>query len=133
MDGERGRSQRGPGLPIVLVVALTSCSPTTPVESLPPARETLAAAGQRLILSHSAAELTTMARRGDRVLGSLTRAERDALARGYVRFRIERPADVLIAAPRGSVPFWVDDLGFTPTNLEIPRPRAGMGCLPEGL
>ena len=85
------------------------------------------AAGKRLIRSHSAAELTAIATRGDRVLAALTAAERDALARGYLRFRIDRPADVFVAAAAGSCPFWVADLGFEPAGLDVPRRRDATG------
>src|SRR5437879_1983555 len=121
MDGWRGRTRCGLGL--VLAGVLTSCWPRVPVpvpvEELPTADATLAEAGKRLSRSLSAGALTALAARGDRVLAALTRAERDALARGYVRFRIDRPAEVFVAAPRGSVPFWLADLGFEPAGMTL--------------
>jgi hypothetical protein len=82
----------------------------------------LAEAGKRLSASLSAAELTRLAASGEKVLRALTRGERDALARGALRLRLDRPAVVTVAAPRGSVPFWVADLGFRPTDLTLADP-----------
>jgi hypothetical protein len=66
--------------------------------------------------------LTTIARRGDRVLRSLTHSERDALARGYLRFRVDREVVVTVAAPRGAEPYWFADQGFEPTDLRLVGP-----------
>ncbi len=63
------------------------------------------------------ADLTALATRGDKVLGLLESSERDALARGYLRFQIDREADLFVVAPRGSVPFWVSNLGFELTAM----------------
>lgn len=117
MDGEILRARRrGLGW-VVLALGLASCTPRPPVERLPSADETLAAAGKRLSRKLPVADLTVMAARGDLVLAALTAAERDALARGYLRFKIDRAAEVLVAAPRGSTPFWLDDQGFDPAGL----------------
>ncbi|MDR3639103.1 MAG: metallophosphoesterase family protein [Isosphaeraceae bacterium] len=96
----------------LLLGALPACSPRRPVESLPDARTTLADVGRRLSRSHSLDDLAVLASRGDRLLAALTRAERDALARGYFRFRIDRDAEVTVAAPGASVPFWLKDQVF---------------------
>jgi hypothetical protein len=122
MDGRHGRARWGVGL-ILLAAGLASCSDRAPVEDLPTPEAVLAAAGKRLSRSLSAGDLTTLAAHGDRVLGALTVAERDALARGYVRFRLERPADVFVAAPRGSVPFWLVDQRFEPACLTLSDPE----------
>jgi hypothetical protein len=111
MEGWRVRAWRVV-VQAVLVLPLSSCSPPVASEDLPSADATLAAAGNRLANKLSAAELTVLATRGDRVLGALTRSERDALARGYLRFRIGKPAEVFVAAPRSSIPFWLADLRF---------------------
>ncbi len=83
---------RGTGW-FLLALVLTSCTPRPAVEDLPSTQETLARAGKRLIGSHSVADLTALASRGDKVLGLLDSSERDALARGYLRFQIDREAD----------------------------------------
>jgi len=123
MDGGRVRMRTVVGLAL-LTAGPVSCTPGTPVEDLPTVRATLETAGKRLIRSRSVAEVTTLATRGDRALAALTAAERDALARGYLRFRVDRPTDLHVAAPRGSVPFWVEDLGFEPTGLTFRAPEA---------
>ena len=118
MEGERRRRVN----PVILALAaglVTSCGRPVPVESLPLPRATLAATGQRLGRTLSAGDLTTLARRGDRVLEALTPAERDALARGYLRFQVDAPVVVTVAAPRGSEPFWLADQGFAATDLRL--------------
>ncbi|GAC1473274.1 MAG: hypothetical protein NVSMB9_21620 [Isosphaeraceae bacterium] len=112
MDGRYGKMRRGLGS-ILFVVGLSSCTPGVSVEDLPPTDATLASAGKRLSQSFSAEYLTALATRGEKVLGALTGAERDALGRGYLRFRVESPAEVQVACPPGTVPFWLADLGFT--------------------
>ena len=109
MDGERGRARRGVGL--LLSPGPDLLRRRTPVEDLPPAGETLAAAGKRLIRSHSVAELTALATRGDRVLAALTarRARRPGAGLPAVPGRPpgrglrRRPARV---RPRSGSPTW---------------------------
>ena len=114
-----GMSKRR-GLAVVLLIgAMPACSARVPVEELPAARETLAAIGKRLSRSMSERELTAVAARADRVLAVVNRRERDALARGLIRFRVDRPVLVEVAAPARSVPFWLDDQGFTRTGTEL--------------
>src|SRR5262245_5459716 len=110
---DRQLNRRAIGV-LTLTLAVFGCQDRTPVEKLPSASETLAAAGKRLSHSHSVHELTDLARDGNRVLASLTRPERDALGRNYLRFRIARSAVVEVAAPVGSIPFWLNDQGFVP-------------------
>src|SRR5262249_17329149 len=69
--------------------------------------------------SRSVHELTALARNGDRVLAALNRAERSALGRNYLRFRIARPAVIEVAAPASAVPFWLDDQGFARTPVKF--------------
>lgn len=111
MDGQSGRRRCVLSL-VVLAAGLSSCGPQAGVETLPSAGETLAQAGKRLSQSRSAGELTKMAARGDRVLAALNPDERDALGRNALRFRIDRPAEVYVAVPRGAEPFWLADQGF---------------------
>jgi hypothetical protein len=98
---------------------LPACSAPVAVDDLPAPRDTLTAVGKRLSRSKSVGELTTLARRGDRVLAALDRSERDALGRGYLRFRVDRPVVVDVAAPSESVPFWLHDQGFQRTALVL--------------
>ena len=50
--------------------------------------------------------------------------ERAALARGYLRFTVDRPVIVDVAAPVGSIPFWVSDQGFETTGIVLKNPDA---------
>ena len=93
-----------------------ACGPRVEVEDLPPARETLAAVGRRLGRSSRPGRADRGRGRGDRVLRLLTRAERDALGRDAIRFRVDRPVVVDVAAPTRSVPFWLADRGFVATG-----------------
>lgn len=106
----------------LLLGILPACSSRTSVETLPDARTALADVGRRLSRSHSLQDLSRLATDGDRLLAALTRTERDALGRAYLRFRVERPAEIVVAAPRETVPFWLEDQGFeaTPDRLHGP-------------
>jgi hypothetical protein len=95
---------------------IPACGPRVSTEALPSARETIAEVGKRLGRAKSPGELTEAARAGDRVLRLLARDERDALGRNAIRFRVDRPTVVDIAAPAGSVPFWLADRGFVATG-----------------
>jgi 3',5'-cyclic AMP phosphodiesterase CpdA len=88
-------------------------------EPLPSAHETLRSIGRRLSESCSEQELTALATRGDRLLAKLDRRERAALARNYLRFQVDRTVIVDVAVPRASVPFWIHDQGFRPTDLTL--------------
>jgi hypothetical protein len=103
----------------ILVLALTGCSGHVAVEDLPDPQAVLTEAGRRLSRSMSERALTAIAARGDRVLAVLNRPERDALGRGSLRFRVDRAAIVDVAAPAGSIPFWVADQHFTATGIRL--------------
>jgi hypothetical protein len=75
--------------------------------------------GRRLSRSKSESQLTALASHGGAILRSLEPDERSALATGYLRFRVDEPALVQVAAPETSVPFWVQDLGFQPDDLVL--------------
>lgn len=109
MDGCAPRSR---WLAVVVAALMPACSSRTPIEDLPGADETMSRIGKRLSGSLSARELTAISRRGDRLLAQLTPRERAALGRGALRFRVDRPVDVEVAAPGPAPPFWLDDLGF---------------------
>lgn len=108
------------GLALALLAGtIPACSPRVEVgvEDLPPARETVAAVGKRLGRLKAPGDLTEIAARGDRVLPLLTPGERSALARGAIRFRVDRPADLTVVAPVAPAPpFWLADLGFVATG-----------------
>ena len=103
---------------LVAVASMPSGSGLDPT-SRPPPQATLAAVGKRLSRSLPPGELTRLAARGDRVLKVLEPEERSALAHGGLRFRVDRPTVVSVAAPRDSVPFWVEDLGFRRTGFVL--------------
>ncbi len=103
--------------PLIAALALPACGPTVAVEDLPPTAKTVEAIGIRLGRAKAPGELTAIAAKGDRALAQLTRAERSALARGAIRFRVDRPVIVDVVAPsRSAAPFWLADLGFRPTG-----------------
>jgi len=90
-----------------------------PLDQIPTTRKTLQAIGLRLSRSKSELELTAIATRGDKLLAVLDPRERAALARGYLRFKVEFPVVVDVAVPVRSVPFWIGDQGFQPTHLVL--------------
>ena len=123
MEGSRGNRQRNLVLAAVFTSILGSWTPGV-LDPLPrDAKDALSIAGKRLSRTLSAGDLTTLATHGDLVLASLTRPEREALAQGYLRFKIDSPADLLIASPKNSNPFWLVDLGFKPVGTTLSDDR----------
>ena len=118
MDG-RNRDRVGLGGLVLLASWLCACGPKPDVADLPTAKATLARVGKRLSTRLAAADLTALATNDDRLLAALTGPERDALGRGALRFRIDRAADLYVAAPRGSEPFWLADQGFASTTVSL--------------
>jgi hypothetical protein len=109
-----------PGLMrLSLALLACGCGGPTPVEDLPTARATILEVGKRLGQTRSPGDLTEAAKREDRVLDLLTARERDALGRGAIRFRVDRPTIVSVACDPGSVPFWLADQGFVATGEEV--------------
>ena len=104
---------------LLMVGALIGLWTDPPLDHVPTTRETLQAIGLRLSRLKSERELTAIASRGDQLLAVLDARERTALARGYLRFKVECPVIVDVAVPVKSVPFWVGDQGFQPTNLVL--------------
>jgi hypothetical protein len=96
--------------------SIPACAPRVATEDLPSSAETLAQAGKRLGQAKAPAELTEAAKKGGRVLKLLTSAERDALGRNALRFRVDRSTIVEIATIRGFEPFWLADQGFKATG-----------------
>ncbi len=85
-------------------------------------RETLRSIGRRLSGSLSERDLTAMASRESAILDRLEPDERAALGRGYLRFHLDEPAIVEVAAPASSVPFWLRDRGFRETDRVLENP-----------
>jgi acid phosphatase type 7 len=104
---------------LLIVGALIGYWTDPPLDRVPTTRETLQAIGLRLSRFKSERELTAIAARGDLLLAALDPRERSALARGYMRFKVESPVVVDVAVPVKSVPFWIDDQGFRPTQLVL--------------
>ncbi len=77
----------------------------------------LQAIGLRLSRAWSESDLTAIATRSDLLVPLLLPAERTALARGTLRFRVDAPAVIDIAAMLDAPPFWLKDLGFRATGL----------------
>jgi hypothetical protein len=103
----------------IVAASIVGCGTEPSPERVASPRETLQAIGRRLGESSSASELSSLASRGDALLELLRRGERAALARGYLRFKVEAPVVVHVAAPRGSIPFWLEDQGFRATELTL--------------
>ena len=104
---------------LLAAVLTTGCSPTTPVEALPTAAETLADVGRRLSARQSERELSALVADEAGLLRQMTTRERDAIARGARRFRVDRPCLVDVAALDDAPPFWLTDQGFEPTPWTI--------------
>jgi acid phosphatase type 7 len=122
-----GRITHSRTIALVALVAVlaTSYEREISVEQLPTVDETLAQVGRRLSRAHSAEEMTTLAMHGARVLAALTRSERDVLGRGYLRFQVDRPVEVFVAAPQGFEPFWLTDQKFRQTNMTLSGAGSG--------
>jgi acid phosphatase type 7 len=86
------------------------------------AKQTLQAVGRRLSRSKSASALGWLALDGHALLEQLRPAERAVLALDHLRFKAEAPVVVDVAAPVGSIPFWLADQGFHATDLTLENP-----------
>jgi len=118
------RSRFGSVVAVGLALGQGGCSPDRSdgpdLAALPPARVTLAAVAKRLGQSKNPNNLTEIARRSSRVVAELTRAERLALGRSTIRFRVDRSVVVEVAVPTGSEPpFWLADQGFRSTGRVV--------------
>jgi 3',5'-cyclic AMP phosphodiesterase CpdA len=112
------------GLLCVLGSLVTACSDRGSSAELPSARDTLLEAAKRLSRTLSEQQLTEAGRRGERVLAELGPEERDALGQDWIRFRVDRPVIVEVAAPAAALPFWLADRGFSTTGDRL-RSTAG--------
>jgi hypothetical protein len=98
---------------------IPACAPHVATEDLPTARETIVRAGQRLGQAKAPGVLTDAARKSSKVLQLLKAEERDALGRNAIRFRVDRPTIVEIAALRSHEPFWLSEQGFNATGATL--------------
>ncbi|HEX3448664.1 MAG TPA: metallophosphoesterase family protein [Isosphaeraceae bacterium] len=112
-------SQRSRLRLVLFAVALVGHRPAPPVDEWTAPRQTLQAIGRRLSQSNSEHALTVIASREDLILERLKGQERAALAHGYLRFRVDTPVVVDVAVPAETIPFWIGDLGFRPTDLTL--------------
>ena len=103
----------------MLLPLLAGCGQGPRVVALPEVSETVRGVGRRLSGSLSESRLSAIATRGEVLLGVLNARERDALARGYVRFHSPVPLQVDVAAPSASAPFWLQDQGFVSTGVTL--------------
>jgi len=111
---------RRPRIGLILFVgAFVGLPMNSPVDEPASTQETVIAIGRRLSRSKSESDLTALASHGGALLRSLEPDERNALATGYLRFHVDKPVVVHVAAPISSVPFWVKDLGFQPDDLVL--------------
>jgi hypothetical protein len=116
MDG----GPRRIGAVCVLIVIFTVGSTTErTADRVRSPRETLRGVGMRLSQTHSERELTSVARRAPSVLAILEPTERFALGHGTVELRLDRAAEVSIAACVGHEPFWLADQGFAKTDARL--------------
>ena len=102
--------------------ALIGCWTDPSRDEFPTTHETLQAIGRRLSRSWSERDLSAIATRGELLLGLLHPRERAALARGYLRFKVDSAVMVDVAVPVQSVPFWIGDQGFRATDLVLENP-----------
>jgi hypothetical protein len=109
----------------LLAIAFIGLPAQSTAQRLASTQETLQAIGRRLSQTKSERWLTALASRGDLLLNALTPAERAALGRNYLRFRVEAPVIVYVAAAAKSVPFWLADLGFEPLELALQNEDTG--------
>ncbi len=116
MESTRRQSRVGLVLFIASFAGLPINSPVAPFASTDDA---LVALGRRLSRSKSDVELSALASHGDALVRLLEPAERSALARGYLHFRVNSPVVVWVAVPVSSVPFWIHDLGFEPDEMVL--------------
>ena len=93
----------------------------------------MARIGRRLSGSLIVQELSALARRGDRVLRQADRPGAIRPGAGGLRFRVDRPVIVDVAAPGRSVPFWLDDQGFRRVATPLRVAGDGLGRLPEAV
>jgi hypothetical protein len=109
-------------LSIVVVASTMGCWGDPSRDDFPSTRETLRRIGRRLSGVCSERELTAIASRGRELLARLEWSERRALGGGYLRFRVDRPVAVDVAAPEASVPFWLPDRGFREVGISLVNP-----------
>jgi hypothetical protein len=107
---------------LLIVAGVLGCGADDRRDVLPTTHQTLQAIGRRLSRSWSERDLSAIASRGDLILGLLQPHERAELARGYLRFKVDVPVVVDVAAPAGSIPFWVRDRGFRRTDVVLENP-----------
>jgi hypothetical protein len=112
-------SQRGLVSLVLIAAACFGCGRAPHVDEWTPPRETLQVIGRRLSQSNSERALTVIATRADLILERLKWHERAALARGYLRFHVDTPVVVDVAVPAETIPFWIGDLRFRPTDLTL--------------
>ncbi len=109
---------------VLVVVGTIGCWNDSPGSHFPSTREVLRNVGRRLSGKCSERDLTAIASRGQDLLARLEPAERSVLGEDYLRFRVDRPVVVDVAAPDDSVPFWLADRGFAETGLSLVNPDA---------
>jgi hypothetical protein len=105
--------------PLLVAMALVGFCDESYFGEPPPPRDVMRAIGRRLSSSCSERDLAAIASRGDLLLERLTISERIALGRGHLRFKVDAPAVVDVAAPLESIPYWLEERGFRPTGLQL--------------
>ena len=104
---------------LVLIAIAFVGRESAPVDECTVPHEMLQAIGRRLSQSTSERALTVIASREDLILKALMVNERAALAHGYLRFHVDVPVVVDVAVPIETIPFWIDDQRFQPTDLTL--------------
>ena len=117
----------------LLAGLVAGCDSNPPADALPEVSETLDAIGRRLSQSLSESRLTAIAARGPELLSYLNCAERDALARGYLRIRSTGPVMVHVAAPESVDPVLDPRSGFRGHRRDPREPRRPLAPLPQGV
>lgn len=102
------------GLICLLTGSLLAARVQGHVGDRPSVHDTVAAVITRLGETLSTEQMQALATQGDRVLAALTPKERQVLGHGLIRFRVNVPVTVYIAAA-GAAPFWLKDQGYEAT------------------
>ena len=116
-----GPRQYGRAVAIGLLI-LAGCNAERDPTTLPGVAETLVRVGKRLGASLTPEALERLGADEPLLVRRLRTDEREPLARGYLRFRVDRPSIIEIAAPAGRPPFWIRDGGFVETGRTLRHP-----------
>ncbi len=114
------RSNAKTGL-LLLALTVAGCGARVDVAALPRSEDVLQSVGKRLGTKLSPDKLESIGSNEATLLAHLTATERDALARGYLKFRVDQPVVISVAFTGTRPPFWLTDQGFQKTSHVLSR------------